>query len=540
MGNVQCRICGTVHAGDGGICRGCGSPLRRSVLERLQNHTTLHNGQYIITGLLGQGGFGITYDAEDTHLNLRVAIKELFLHESSRRGNIVISPRRLHPFEYHETKKSFLEEAQMLARFSHPGIVRVLNYFEENATAYLVMEYLEGQTMGQLIEKEDVLPLDQVQNIAESVAKTLEVVHEAGLLHRDIKPDNIFLEQSGRVVLIDFGSVRSFVQGQTMSHTRLLTPGYAPLEQYSSSAQYGPYTDLYAVGATLFHALTGEIPPDSTDLMSGTALPDLPDKTPEPLKQAITQAMSLQVEKRPKNAAAMYELLTAEPEPPPAPETEAKAKAKTEAPEAPKSTRRSVTVRPARTESTKSATSSTTPSVRVSSTRVKVTVRPATSESREVAEAAPEAEPEAAETNESSAPAETAESSPPARRRFLPTLRMPSMPRLQMPAFINPYVGAFLWTGALTLAGFFAGTGQLGFFVIPEGIAAQTSVVGAVLGLFLGLLSWYVLPLLLPMVVMGVVFLFVQQMQYRGVTFGSLMIMALILSIFLLKLIRRI
>lgn len=516
-----------MHAGDGGICRICGSPLKRILLERLQNGTTLHSNQYVITGLLGQGGFGITYEAEDQHLHLRVAIKELFLHESSRRGNVVISPKRLHPFEYHETKKSFLEEAQMLARFSYPGIVRVYNYFEENTTAYLVMEYLEGQTMGQLIDKEEELPPSQVQEIAQSVAKTLEVLHEAGLLHRDIKPDNIFLEQSGRVVLIDFGSVRSFVQGQTISHTRLLTPGYAPLEQYSSSAQYGPYTDLYALGATLFHALTDIVPPDATDLMSGTPLPELPESTPESLKNAILQAMSLKVEDRPKDAAAMYELLTQ-----PATESESSAESKeqeeeqnqaTSTPSEKVSTRRSVTVR---------SRAEPLPSVRVSrvpTTRVKVTVRPASSEASESASEEPA---------EQSAPTESVEEeASPVRRRLWPSFRWSGM---RIPSFENTLLGVFLWTSALTLAGFFAGTGQLGFFLIPEGVSAQAPVVGAILGLFLGLLSWYVLPLLLPVVVVGVAFLFTQQMEYRELTSGSVIIIALILSIFFLRLIRRI
>lgn len=198
----------------------------------------------------------------------------------------------------------------MLASFNDPGIVKVMNYFEENSTAYLVMEFLEGSTLGGLIEKRGPMPPGVVFEVARSVAKTLELIHQRGLLHRDIKPDNIFFNQTGRIVLIDFGSVRAFVAGKTLSHTRLVTPGYAPLEQYGNSGRFGPYTDIYALGATLLHALTGQMPPPATDLMLGTPLPPMPDSTLPGLRLAVMRAMALRVEDRPQSAHALLAVLS--------------------------------------------------------------------------------------------------------------------------------------------------------------------------------------------------------------------------------------
>ncbi|WP_235204217.1 serine/threonine-protein kinase [Deinococcus sp. RL] len=274
--------------------------------------TLLNLGQYVVRDVLGQGGFGITYEARDTRLGHRVAIKELFIGGSHRRGSTVLAPSTLGAHEFAETKARFLEEARVLARFSHPGIVRVLNFFEESGTAYLVMEFLEGETLGARLASRGPLEAALVGRVAVSLAETLAEVHQAGLLHRDIKPDNIVLEKSGRVVLIDFGSVRAFAPGKTVSHTRLVTPGYAPLEQYGTAAKFGAYTDIYALGATLHHALTGVMPPPATDRMLGTPLPPLPASTPAGLRRAIEAAMAVKVADRPQSAGALLALLRGE------------------------------------------------------------------------------------------------------------------------------------------------------------------------------------------------------------------------------------
>ena len=306
---MNCPVCGAeVQAGET-VCHTCGAPLTSSGLVALPAGTALMGGQYVLNRVLGQGGFGITYAGQDTRLGLKVAIKELFLDGSSRRGKAVVAPSNISNAEYQATKTGFLDEAKVLASFNDPGIVKVMNYFEENSTAYLVMEFLEGSTLGGLIEKRGPMPPDVVLEVARSVARTLELIHQRGLLHRDIKPDNIFFNQTGRIVLIDFGSVRSFITGKTQSHTRLVTPGYAPLEQYGNSGRFGPYTDIYALGATLLHALSGQMPPPATDLMLGTPLPPMPDSTLPGLRRAVTQAMALRVEDRPQSAQALLAIL---------------------------------------------------------------------------------------------------------------------------------------------------------------------------------------------------------------------------------------
>ncbi|WP_415577222.1 protein kinase domain-containing protein, partial [Deinococcus radiodurans] len=254
---MNCPTCGSPVPAGATNCPVCGSPLGGNS-QTLPPGTTLQGGKYRLEQVLGQGGFGITYLGSQTQLGARVAIKELFPSGSTRQsGQYVLPPAGTDPAGWAQAKQDFTAEGRTVARFNHPDIVRVMDLFEENGTAYLVMEFLEGQTLGSAIEKRGPLPPDEVVNIAKRVLGALSVVHSAGMLHRDIKPDNIYLDKAGRTVLIDFGSARTFAAGQTVSHTRLVTPGYAPLEQYSGSAKFGPYTDIYALGATLYHALTG-------------------------------------------------------------------------------------------------------------------------------------------------------------------------------------------------------------------------------------------------------------------------------------------
>ncbi|MFC6667150.1 bifunctional protein-serine/threonine kinase/phosphatase [Deinococcus radiopugnans] len=271
----------------------------------------------------GAGGFGITYAAVQQQLGVRVAIKELFPAGTLRQGMTVRPPVTLNLAGWAQAKRDFTEEGRVLARFGHPDIVRVMDLFEEAGTAYLVMEFLEGQTLGGRIERGGALPAGEVEAVSRRVLGALGLVHGAGLLHRDLKPDNILLEQGGRVVLIDFGSARGYAQGQTVNHTRLVTPGYAPLEQYGSAARFGPYTDIYALGATLYHALTGQAPPAVTDRMLGTPLPPLPPGTPPGLRRAIERSLEIKVTDRPQTTDEVLALLAAPPAPEPVPRSPA-------------------------------------------------------------------------------------------------------------------------------------------------------------------------------------------------------------------------
>ena len=304
---MLCPNCKTNNPPENTNCRNCNIILS----QHLPKGHTLASGRYIIGKVLGEGGFGITYEAKDEILSRQVAIKEFFPEGATRVGKGVLPPRSLGLEGFRESKANFIKEAQCLSQFDHEGIVRVLNVVEDNDTTYLVMELLEGQTLAQLINKKGRLSGNEILPIAEKVASALQAVHEAGLLHRDVKPDNIFLTKDNRSVLIDFGSARQFTAHKTSSHTRLVTPGYAPYEQYVSRAKFGPYTDIYALGATLYHALSGQTPPDAPSRALDDK--DLPLQTnvPDNLRKAIISSMAIKIDDRPSNSQAFIELLKA-------------------------------------------------------------------------------------------------------------------------------------------------------------------------------------------------------------------------------------
>ncbi|MBB6098649.1 hypothetical protein HNR42_002084 [Deinobacterium chartae] len=302
----HCPVCASPLPAAATVCPVCGAPVSLGV--QLPAGTALAAGRYVLEATLGQGGFGITYRARDTLLGRPVAVKELFPDGSSRVGTGVIPPGSLGPGGFREARERFLDEARTLARFDHPGIVRVWDAFEGGGTAYLAMEFLEGETLGGRLARGPLRP-EEGLSVARDLLGALEVVHAAGVLHRDLKPDNVFLTRGGRRVLIDFGSARAFESGQARTHTRLVTPGYAPPEQYATSARFGPYTDLYALGATLYHALSGQAPPAATDRLLGVALPPLPASVPPGLRALVERTLAVAVAERPASVAAARALL---------------------------------------------------------------------------------------------------------------------------------------------------------------------------------------------------------------------------------------
>lgn len=219
---------------------------------------------YEIEEVLGQGGFGITYLAHDTNLNRRVAIKEYLPADMAvRAGDSSVqpmSPGYAPLLEWGLNR--FIVEAQTLARFKHPNIVPVLAVFEDNNTGYMVMNYEHGESLKQRIEEADVtLSETFLRSIVMPILDGLERVHEAGFIHRDLKPDNIFIRSDGTPILLDFGSARQAPEGDARTMTSMVSHGYAPYEQYSSNSEdQGPWTDIYGMGATLYRAVTG-IPP---------------------------------------------------------------------------------------------------------------------------------------------------------------------------------------------------------------------------------------------------------------------------------------
>ena len=233
----------------------------------LQRNTGLI-GRYVIQEVLGQGGFGITYLGIDKLYGNKVAIKEYYPQKIAMRKaqyEDVVTVTSIEEKNNDEKgKKRFLDEAQVMARFNkNEGIVKILDFFEANNTAYIVMEYLEGITLKQYLGKYGVL---QFRNLIEMMLPLLEAlieIHSQGLIHRDISPDNIMVQHNGKLKLMDFGAARDYTESGNKSLTVILKPGYAPPEQYQTHGVQGPWTDIYALCATIYKCLTGITPPDA-------------------------------------------------------------------------------------------------------------------------------------------------------------------------------------------------------------------------------------------------------------------------------------
>ncbi|HWG84592.1 MAG TPA: protein kinase, partial [Deinococcales bacterium] len=250
---INCPYCGSSNDSSASACRVCGASLAGARFPTaLPAGTTLQGGKYRIDGVLGQGGFGITYRAFSTALGIPVAVKEFHPQGASRAGTSLRAPGTLSAQEFAESRRRFADEARVVARLTYakpnPYIVRVYDVFTENDTEYYAMEFLEGKPLSGVVEKQGPFPEADAVTIGRQVVSALEDVHGAGMLHRDVKPDNVMLTARG-AVLIDFGSARAIAAAGRQSI--VITPGYAPLEQYASEAKRGPYTDVYALAATL-------------------------------------------------------------------------------------------------------------------------------------------------------------------------------------------------------------------------------------------------------------------------------------------------
>jgi len=241
--------------------------MHDSYQHALPEGTRIEN--YELKGVLGVGGFGITYIAYDHHLQRDVAIKEYLpdgLALRSPDGNTLtpITENSAKDFNYGLSR--FLDEARTLARFSDPNIVRVTRYLTTNGTGYLVMDYERGESLSSYLKNAPVLPEEEsVLQLLIAISKGLKNVHAQNFLHRDIKPANIFLRKDGPPLLLDFGAARQALNNQTQALTKMVTPGYAPLEQYHSMEKQGPWSDIYGLGATILHCLAGAPPPSATE-----------------------------------------------------------------------------------------------------------------------------------------------------------------------------------------------------------------------------------------------------------------------------------
>jgi serine/threonine protein kinase len=264
--------------------------------------------EYRITDVLGVGGFGITYLARDTMLEKDVAIKEYFpsgVVSRKPEGAVTMTGPHVES-DYHAGLDRFLKEARTLATFSHPNIVRVLRYFQANDTGYMVMDYERGVSLRSWLQRNPQPEEETLLTLIAPLLEGIEKVHNVGFLHRDIKPDNVFIRDNGSPVLIDFGSARQAVGG-TQTLTAMVTPGYAPFEQYGAGAEQGPYTDIYALGGVLVYAMTGRNPPDAIVRMKNDRLGD--ELSSASLRysprviDAVRHAMAVDEKQRPQTIA---------------------------------------------------------------------------------------------------------------------------------------------------------------------------------------------------------------------------------------------
>ncbi|MEX2517628.1 MAG: protein kinase [Gammaproteobacteria bacterium] len=223
---------------------------------------------YRIGRVLGRGAFGITYMAQDVNLDRTVAIKEFFPGQHCHRsGPFEVAPVSAEAADdFRWALDRFQSEARTLAQFEHPNIIRVLNVFEQNGTAYMVMQFESGLSLSKLLKRRRTLSQTELTSIVLPLLDGLEKVHARGFIHRDIKPANIYIREGGSPVLLDFGSARQSISDFTQTLTSLVSPGFAPIEQYTSKGdRQGPWTDIYGFGATLYRAVTGLVPPSAVD-----------------------------------------------------------------------------------------------------------------------------------------------------------------------------------------------------------------------------------------------------------------------------------
>jgi serine/threonine protein kinase len=272
--------------------------------------------EYSLDGVLGYGGFGITYLATDHNLACNVAIKEyLPADQAVRDGTLRLQPKSPGAAEIFQWGLSrFIEEARALATFNHPNIVRVLRFFESNNTAYMVMELVGGQPFGEWVKRKRPLPEADLLAVIRPVLDGLAIIHASGFVHRDIKPGNIHMRSDADPCLLDFGAARKLVSGKGGELTAIVTPGYAALEQYHSHGHQGPWTDLYSVAAVMYGVITGQRPIEAPARARNDPLPkalEVGDRNlySEVLLRAVDWGLAPAEEERPRNVQAFLQAL---------------------------------------------------------------------------------------------------------------------------------------------------------------------------------------------------------------------------------------
>ena len=288
-------------------------------MQQLKEGTLLQAGKYKIEKVLGQGGFGITYLATQELLDRKVAIKEFFYKDYCERdgatSDVTINTQGNRDFVDRFLAK-FIKEARTISQLDHPNIIHIFDIFKENQTAYYVMEYIEGESLAEMVNRRGSIPEQEALGYIHPVADALVYVHQRHINHLDVKPGNIMVQQKDqRVVLIDFGLSKQYddTGSQTSSTPVGISNGYAPIEQYKPGgvSSFSPQTDIYSLGATLYKLLTGQTPPSASDILND-GLPALPAIISPSVHKAIEWAMQIRKLDRPNSIAEWLNLFISE------------------------------------------------------------------------------------------------------------------------------------------------------------------------------------------------------------------------------------
>lgn len=311
---ANCQFCGAPVL-DGGLCDACGmSPYQHQPDrmrwdendadgEPLLGGTALRGGRYRLLKVIGRGGFSYTYEGFDDQTNQPVAVKELFpqgSRRSPRSGLILPTTIASRAADAHS---SFLREAGLLQSIHHRNVVGVVEAFQQNGTAYVVMELLRGQDLSRVLELRQRLPWGEVLSIAKEMGAGLEAAHRAGLVHRDLKPANVMQTTDQRIVLIDFGAARSIGSDSATLSKLVVTDGYSAIEQYGHTQPVSVASDIYGMAASIYHLVIGSCPPPAVDRTSGMALQhpsEVDASIPRPFGDAVLEGMRLNAAERPR------------------------------------------------------------------------------------------------------------------------------------------------------------------------------------------------------------------------------------------------
>jgi serine/threonine protein kinase len=281
--------------------------------------------EFVVDQLIGIGGFGIVYRADDTLLHRKVAIKEYMpTSMASRADGATVSVRsEAYTVDFETGKRSFINEARMLAKFKHPALIEVFRFWEQNSTAYMATPFYEGQTLKQRLasDRDKIVNEAYLMRMLTPILDALDQMHKEHIYHRDISPDNIMIISGERPILLDLGAARQVVSEVAQALTVMVKPGYAPIEQYANDGmvKQGPWTDIYALGAVVFYAIRGTPPPQAASRLLSDSIPILADLKPEGFSRnflcAIDAALRVRPENRPQSVTEFGKLLRGEIEP---------------------------------------------------------------------------------------------------------------------------------------------------------------------------------------------------------------------------------